>query len=144
MATIERFEDLECWQKARELCRYVYELTCKDKFSKDFTLVNQIRGSSGSSMDNISEGFDRGGNKEFRQFLYISRGSAGEVRSQLYRALDRDYITNEEFNHGLDLSNQTGRLVTGLINYLSKSNLKGIKYKAETPLTRNKELGTEN
>ena len=144
MATIERFEDLECWQKARELCQFIYELTCNEKFSKDFTLVNQIRGSSGSSMDNISEGFDRGGNKEFKQFLSISRGSLGEVKSQLYRAFDRKYITQEEFNHGYDLATQTGKLTTGLINYLSKSSLKGIKFKAETPLTENREPRTEN
>ena len=144
MATIERFEDLECWQKARELCQFVYELTKKENFSRDFSLVNQIRRSSGSSMDNISEGFDRGGNKEFKQFLSISRGSVGEVRSQLYRALDREYITEKESKHGLDLSNQTGKLITGLINYLSKSKLKGTKFKAETPLTRNQEPGTKN
>jgi len=131
MATIERFEDLECWQKARELCRYIYELTCKDKFSRDFTLVNQIRGSSGSSMDNISEGFDRGGNKEFKQFLSISRGSLGEVKSQLYRALDRKYITEEEFKHGHNLCTHTSKLVSGLITYLNKTKFPGLKYKTE-------------
>jgi len=131
MATIERFEDLDCWKKARELSRFIYNLTTKDIFSKDFSLVNQIRSSSGSSMDNISEGFDRGGNKEFKQFLSISRGSLGEVRSQLYRALDRDYITNEEFNHGHKLCTQTSKLVSGLITYLIKTKFPGLKYKTE-------------
>lgn len=131
MATIERFEDLDCWQIARELSKFIYKLTCKEKFSKDFSLVNQIRSSSGSAMDNISEGFDRGGNKEFKQFLSISRGSLGEVKSQLIRALDRNYITEEEYKQGYDLSTQAGKLTTGLIKYLNKSDFKGIKFKSE-------------
>lgn len=83
MATFNRFEDILAWQKARVLCKMINDYTLKDLFSRDFKLVSQIKGSSGSAMDNIAEGFERGGNKEFIQFLFISKGSAGETRSQL-------------------------------------------------------------
>ena len=94
MATIKRFEDLEIWQKARVLCNTIYPLTITGSFERDFKLRDQINGSSGSVMDNIAEGFELDGKNEFRQFLSISKGSCGEVRSQLYRALDRNHITN--------------------------------------------------
>jgi four helix bundle protein len=128
MSTIKKFEDLECWQLARELSRKIYQLTIKEKFSKDFSLVNQIRNSSGSVMDNIAEGFERGGNKEFSQFLSISRGSAGEIKSQLYRALDQNYIDIDEFNDTYNLATRTGKAITGLMNYLKDSQMKGFKY----------------
>ena len=128
MSTLKKFEDLECWQNARNLCKLVYKLTRKERFSKDFSLVNQIRDSSGSVMDNIPEGFERGGNKEFIQFLSISRGSLGELKSQLYRALDQDYIEKKEFQEAYDLSDITGKQITGLINYLKFSNKRGFKY----------------
>ncbi len=128
MSALKKFEDLECWQSARNLCKLVYKLTKKERFSKDFSLVNQIRDSSGSVMDNIPEGFERGGNKEFIQFLSISRGSLGELKSQLYRALDQDYIDKKEFQEAYDLSDITGKQITGLINYLKYSNKKGFKY----------------
>jgi four helix bundle protein len=83
MATVERFEDMEIWKKARELCRLIHKYNQYENFSKDFKLVSQIKGSSGSIMDNIAEGFERGGNKEFSQFVWISKGSSGETRSQL-------------------------------------------------------------
>jgi four helix bundle protein len=128
MSTLKKFEDLECWQSARNLCKLIYKLTRKERFSRDFSLVNQIRDSSGSVMDNIPEGFERGGNKEFIQFLSISRGSLGELKSQLYRALDQDYIDKKEFQEAYDLSDITGKQITGLINYLKFSNKKGFKY----------------
>jgi four helix bundle protein len=128
MSTVKKFEDLECWQSARKLCKLVYKLTRKEKFSKDFSIVNQIRDSSGSVMDNIPEGFDRGGNKEFVQFLSISRGSLGELKSQLYRSLDQDYIDEEEFQEAYELSDITDKQITGLINYLKFSDKKGFKY----------------
>src|SRR4030042_4653167 len=109
MSTIKRFEDLKCWKTSRELCRLIYGFTRKEKFSKDFALVNQIRNSSGSGMDNMAEGFDRAGNKEFIQFLAVSRGSIAEVKSQLYRALDRNYIDDSEFHKAYDFATQTGK-----------------------------------
>jgi len=94
MATIQRFEDLEVWKLARELAFDIYTTTLKGTFAKDNDLKWQIRKSSGSVMDNIAEGFERDGRKEFIQFLSISNGSVGESRSQLYRALDRKHLTN--------------------------------------------------
>ena len=86
MATIKRFEDIISWQKARELNKLIGDITDLGKFKRSYKLIDQIESSSGSIMDNIVEGFERGGNKEFIQFLYISKGSCGEFRSQLYRA----------------------------------------------------------
>ena len=98
MATIKRFEDIGAWQKARELSKEIYAITKIGEFSKDYELKGQIRKASGSIMDNISEGFERGGKGEFIQFLGIAKGSCGEVRLQLYRALDRKHIDKEKFN----------------------------------------------
>ncbi len=129
MTKIQRFEDILAWQKARKLAQTIYELSEQSPFNKDFKLKDQIRGSSGSVMDNIAEGHDRGGNKEFVHFLTISKGSAGEVKSQLYRALDRKYIDKSVFDATYDLADQVGRMLAGLISYLNKSDIKGLKYK---------------
>lgn len=129
MAKIKKFEDLEVWKEARELCKIIYSLTNKGTFSKDFDLVRQIRKSSGSIMDNIAEGFERDGKKEFIQFLSIAKGSAGEVRSQSYRAFDQNYISKEEFNELYEKANSISKMLSGFINYLKNSELKGIKYK---------------
>jgi four helix bundle protein len=128
MTKIECFEDLNCWKNARELCKLIYKFTRNERFSKDYTLVNQIRGSSGSGMDNIAEGFERGGNKEFIQFLSISNGSLAEVKSQLFRALDQDYINEKEFQQASALADKTGKENTNLILYLKKSDMKGYKF----------------
>src|SRR6188508_350373 len=98
MATFKSFEDIQAWQKARELCKIIGNILDAGRFKKNFSLLDQIERSSGSIMDNIAEGFERSGNREFLQFLYISKGSCGEFRSQLYRALDRNYINQSEFN----------------------------------------------
>jgi len=99
MATITKFEDLEVWQLARELANEIFETyTASEEFSRDFKLKDQINGSSGSIMDNIAEGFERSGRNEFINFLTYSKGSTGEVKSQLYRALDRKYISPEQFS----------------------------------------------
>jgi four helix bundle protein len=125
---IERFEDLEIWKDARELCKYVFEITSKEQFVKDFKFRDQIRASAGSVMDNIAEGFERGGNKEFAQFLYISKGSCGETRSQGYRAFDFKYITEADLNKLITSTITQSTKIANLIKYLKSSDLKGAKY----------------
>ena len=129
MSKVERFEDLKIWQLARELCQIIHKLTIKDQFSRDFKLVGQINGSSGSIMDNIAEGFERDGNKEFIQFLTFSKGSCGETRSQLYRALDFRYITQEEFDAAYKMTVEESKMLKSFIPYLKDSELKGNRFK---------------
>ena len=129
MATFKRFEDIIAWQKARVLCQIINGYTLKGTFPRDFKLVSQIKSSSGSAMDNIAEGFERDGNKEFIQFLAISKGSVGETRSQLYRALDNKYISKEEFQEAYNLADEVGKLTGALMKHLKSSELKGSKYK---------------
>lgn len=129
MGTIQRFEDLEIWQKARIICNDIFEIREKSGLKADYRLYDQINGSSGSVMDNIAEGFERNGNKEFCQFLSIAKASCGEARSQLYRILDRNYITNEEFNVEYDKLIALSKQIGGFINYLQKSDFKGSKFK---------------
>jgi four helix bundle protein len=138
MATIKKFEELDAWKKARELASKIYAVSCEGKFSKDFKFRDQINDAAGSIMDNIAEGFERSGRNEFINFLAISKGSCGEVKSQLYRALDRGYITEEKFKELYELANEIGKLEGGLIEYLNKSNYKGSKYKERVkPETQN-------
>ena len=129
MATIQRFEDLLIWQKSRTLCQQIFEFVKKEPFSKDYKLVSQINSSSGSTMDNIAEGFERGGRNEFIQFLSIAKGSAGEVKSQLYRAIDRKYISKTEFDSSFDLADNICKGCNGMIAYLNTSVFKGEKFK---------------
>ena len=126
---IERFEDLEIWQEARDLCKFVFSITLSDAFKKDFKFRDQIRASSGSIMDNIAEGFERGGNKEFMQFLYIAKGSCGETRSQSYRAFDFQYLSNEECASLLEKTTSLSKRISSFITYLKNSDLKGTKYR---------------
>ncbi len=130
MATIKKFEDLKLWQKARILCQQVFEITYKEPFSKDYKLKDQINGSSGSVMDNIAEGFGRQGNNEFINFLTIANGSAIEVKSQLYRALDRSYILKEKFEELSLQTDEISKMIFSLITYLGKSDFRGQKFKA--------------
>ncbi len=113
---VSQFEDLEIWQIARELYKFVFQITSREPFVKDFKFRDQMRSSAGSAQDNISEGFDRGGNKEFFQFLSISKGSCGELRSQSYRAFDSEYITDKEFK---DLLEKTGLLASKTALYFT-------------------------
>lgn len=130
MATITIFEELEVWQLARELANEIFELfTSSESFAKDFKLRDQINGSSGSLMDNIAEGFERGGRNEFINFLTYSKGSAGEVKSQLYRALDRKYISREQFDRLYEKTDIIGKKTGAFINYLNSSTHKGNKFK---------------
>ena len=116
---IDRFEDIEAWQQARQLVGLVYEAvnTCKE-FQKDTRLVNQIQGASVSCMANIAEGFSRRSNKEFIQYLFVSKSSAAEVQSHLYVALDQGYISHEVFDHIYEQAEKVSRIASGFIKYL--------------------------
>jgi len=125
---ITKFEDLEIWQLARDLYKVIFQITSKAPFCNDFRFRDQIRASSGSVSDNIAEGFDRGGNKEFIQFLFVSKGSCGETRNQSYRAFDSNYISQEELDDLLSRTDLISRKTTNLIKSLKASDHKGVKY----------------
>jgi four helix bundle protein len=129
MATFRRFEQIEAWQKARELTNDIYSVTKRGLFSKDFELRAQIRSASVSIMSNIAEGFERNGTAEFVQFLAIAKGSAAEVASQLYVALDQQYIDTEEFDRLSALTTETGRKIGSLMSYLRRSGIKAAKFR---------------
>ncbi len=129
MATIQRFEDLEIWIKARILSAKVYPLTFIEPIHSDFRLKDQMRGSSGSIMDNIAEGFERGSKLEFINSLTISKGEIGELKSQIYRCLDNHYIPQELFDELYSLADEITKMITGFISYLNKSKIKGQKFK---------------
>jgi len=129
MATIERFEDLEAWKIARDITNEVYRISSREPFSRDFGLRNQICRAAVSVMSNIAEGFERDGRKEFINFLSIAKGSSGELRSQLYIALDQNYISEQEFSSVYDKTIQNCRLISGLMKYLNQSNVTGQKFK---------------
>jgi len=125
---IEKFEDLEIWREARELCKFIFIITEELPFNKDYKFRDQIRSASGSIMDNIAEGFERGGNKEFVQFLSIAKGSCGETRSQSLRAFDFHYINQDTQDK---ISTQTINLskrISSLMTYLKQSEFKGSKF----------------
>lgn len=129
MATFTCFEEIKSWQKARILCQKIGGYIDSGRFKHNYRLIGQIEGSAGSVMDNIAEGFERTGNKEFIQFLYIAKGSCGELRSLLYRAIDRSYIGQEEFDELKKDCIEISVLISKLITYLDESDLKGAKYK---------------
>ncbi len=114
---------------AHEITRMIYQTSSSGNFSKDFALVNQIRRASVSILSNIAEGFERNGDKEFIQFLTIAKGSCGEVRAQLYVALDQNYVDKEQFTSIQNKLVETSRMLSGLIKYLQQSSLKGSKFK---------------
>ncbi len=130
MATYESFEELQVWQKARRLVREIYAVSKNSAFGRDLGLRDQIRRAAVSVMSNVAEGFERGGTGEFVQFLSLAKGSAGEVRSQLYVAHDQGYLSPEEFDQLASLASEKSRLISGLMSYLRKSGVKGTKFKA--------------
>ncbi len=126
---VKRFEDLKVWQEARVFCKMIFKISQREKFYNDFALKNQIRRASGSIMDNIAEGFERDGNKEFIQFLSIAKGSAGECRSQLVRAYDCNYINKEELGEMGEQIIRISKMLSSLIKTLKQSEHRGRKYK---------------
>ena len=129
MSAVRDFEELAIFQKARELSKKIYPITQRGKFKNDFRFVQQIRAAAGSIMDNIAEGFERTGNKEFLNFLYIAKGSCGEVRSQLIRANDNGYLTKEEYD---ELYTECRKLSAGIMNFIKEiksSDFSGAKFK---------------
>ncbi len=128
MAKIERFEDIEAWKKARELTKIIYEVTSQGQIATDFSLKDQFRRASISIMANIAEGFEREGNKEFRQFLAMAKGSAGEVKALLYVALDAGFMPSEKVHNIMALADETSRLLAGFLRYLKASDKKGSKF----------------
>ena len=129
MATIRKFEDIEAWRAARRLTREVYVVSKWGAFAKDFALRDQIRRACISITSNIAEGFERGGTKEFINFLSIAKGSAGEVHSQLYVAADEGYIDPHTFDELKDLVREVSNKIGALMRYLQRSNFQGQKYR---------------
>ncbi len=129
MATITKFEELDMWQKARSLSKDIFLYIEEGGFKKDYKLIDQINAASGSIMDNIAEGFERSSKLEFINFLSYSKGSAGEVKSQLYRAHDRNYLSEEKFQHLYDRADEITKMTTTFIAYLNQAKVKGQKFK---------------
>ena len=131
--TIQNFEDLEIWKEARGLTREIYKLSKTPRFSKDFSLRDQMRRATVSMMSNIAEGFERGGNQEFVQFLYVAKASCGEVRSQLYVAVDQEYVDQKVADSLLIVLKRLSVMIKHLIDHLKRSGMRGPKYGDLTP-----------
>ena len=129
MATFKTFEEIGAWQKSRELTREIYKLTGQGRFGRDYGLRDQIRRASVSIMSNIAEGFERSVSGEFGQFLSTAKGSAGEVRSQLYVALDQEYRSQDVFKVLLNQATEISRMISGLMTYLRASGIMETKFK---------------
>jgi len=133
MSSWKTFEDINAWQEARALTSCVYRATSAGAFAQDFGLRDQIQRSAVSVLSNIAEGFGRGGTKEFLNFAYIARGSLTEVKSQLYVALDVDYLDQEYFNKLFEQATRTETLLNGLIKHLRASDFRGSKFSISEP-----------
>lgn len=131
--TAKNFEDLDIWKQARRLTCEIYKITRSGEFSKDYGLANQIQRASVSVMSNIAEGFERGGNQEFFQFLSIAKGSCGEVRCQLYVALDQGYIASGAAEELIDQHRKLSIMLHKFMEHLKGSKFKGQKYKKPQP-----------
>ena len=125
---VKNFEELEIWQEARRLTQAIYQFTKREKFSRDFSLRDQIQRAAVSIMSNIAEGFERGGNQEFVQFLYVAKASCGEVRSQLYVAVDQGYIFKADSEGSIVAFRRLSGMIGNLISYLRRSGMKGAKF----------------
>jgi len=129
MATVQKFEDLQIWRKARLLSQKIYPLTFTEPIKSDFRFKDQIRGSVGSIMDNIAEGFERGSKLEFINALTVAKGETGELKSQLYRGLDNNYLSREVFDELYALAGEITKMITMFIKYLNTVKIKGQKFK---------------
>lgn len=129
MGKIQKFEDLEIWSLAREICQLVEFLIQNTNLKTNYSQRDQIDRSSGSIMDNIAEGFERNGNREFIQFLSIAKGSAGEVKSQSYRAFDKNLITKEQHFKLNEIVELEKNKIGAMMNYLNNCEMKGLKFK---------------
>ncbi len=129
MGTIRQFEDLDAWQASRTLATEIYTASSTGTFSRDFGLKNQIRRSAVSAMSNIAEGFERDGNREFLHFLAMAKGSCGELRSQLFVALDQKYISDETYRSLYQEAIRLSSLISGLMRYLRQTKIAGTKFK---------------
>jgi four helix bundle protein len=130
---VKNFEDLNVWKQARQLTQEIYRLTKTEKFLKDFGLRDQIQRAAISIMSNIAEGFERGGNQEFVQFLYVAKASCGEVRSQLYVALDQGYASSNETDKLLQSFKRLSGMISNLISYMRQSDMRGEKFIRSKP-----------
>lgn len=128
-ARVQEFEELHVYQQARDLTNQIYEITRQGSFSKDYGLANQIRRASVSIMSNLAEGFERGTNTEFIQFLFIAKGSCGEVRAQLAIAFDQKYLEEDTYQSLVDQCRRISGMLSNLITYLKSSKFKGSKFK---------------
>jgi len=126
---INNFEDMEVWQEARELARFIFKITSEEPFVRDYKFRDQIRAAAGSIMDNVAEGFGRGGTREFNNFLSIAKGSNEEVRSQSYRAFDFEYISEEVLKELLEKTDKLSRKIQSFMNYLKNAPYRGTKFK---------------
>lgn len=129
MATIYRFEDLEIWQLARKLYQKISKLAEKIKKNHDYRFADQIKAAAGSNMDNIAEGFERNSRLEFVNSLSISKGESGELKSQLYRAKDDEYINDAGFDELYEDTDKVSKKIANFVKYLNSSKIKGLKFK---------------
>lgn len=130
VSTFKSFEEINAWQRARDLTRRIYQISSEGHFARDYGLRDQMRRACISIMSNIAEGHERSGTKEFVQFLSVAKGSVGEVRSQLYIALDQEYISVATLEQLSGEAMEISRMLSGLMKYLRKAGMKGTKYKS--------------
>ena len=131
MSNIKKFEDLDVWKLSRDFCKDVFDIIEQTELKNNWKLRDQIDASSGSIMDNIAEGFERGGTKEFIQFLGFSKGSCAESRSQLNRIFDRGFISKSRFEELNNKSETISRQLNGFIGYLKKTEIRGYKFEEQ-------------
>ncbi len=136
------FEDLEVWKSARELTSKIYALSNNEGFAKDFGLRDQIRRAAVSVMSNIAEGYERSGNQELIQFLSIAKGSCGEVRCQLYVAMDQRYVNEKECEKLIDLFKKLSIMINNFMEYLKESPYRGVKFKKPPQKSMREEVET--